>query len=106
VVKVIYLITTFTNTKKILMSWSIIFIGTPDNISKALAKHSEQLTGKSKEEFDIALPHLAGLVGQNFNKTSEPVLKLMANGHAYDSNGVPEYSNCQVVIENLGAALV
>lgn len=83
-----------------------MFIGNPENIVKALENQSSQLSGASKEEYDAALPHLTGLVKQNFNKNAEPVLKISANGHGYFNNGEPQYNNCQVTIENLGGMLV
>jgi len=89
------------------MSWSITFVGNPDNINKALQAESERLTGASKQEFDAAMPSLVNLVNQNFNKTGPaPVLKLSANGHAYSTNDEPQYGSCNVTIENLGAVLV
>ena len=34
------------------MSWSISYIGSPEKIIAALDRHSESISGKSKEEFD------------------------------------------------------
>jgi hypothetical protein len=61
------------------MSWSVSFIGKPEKVIEALQKQSETLTGESKKEYDSALPHLIGLVNENFG-TSYPV-KLAASGH-------------------------
>lgn len=83
------------------MSWSVTLIGNPGKITQALQKQSEAITGKSKEEFDAALPHLTGLLAQNYNKHQEPVLRLTANGHGHDG-----YCNCSVTIENLNGSLV
>ena len=88
------------------MSFSLVFIGTPDKIVEALSKESERLTGASKEEFDKILPSLTTLVQQNFDKTITPALKLSASGHGYTENGAPKYSTCNVSLENLGVALV
>ena len=83
------------------MSWSVNYIGSPENIVKALEANSEVLSGKSKEEYDDALPHIKALVSQN-HSTSYPVtLKISANGHGYDG-----YNNCSVTIENSGTILV
>jgi hypothetical protein len=61
------------------MSWSIAFIGKPEKVVEALQKQSETLNGESKKEYDSALPHLIGLVNENFG-TPYPV-KLAASGH-------------------------
>jgi hypothetical protein len=82
------------------MSWSISYIGTPEKISKALKSHSETLTGKSKEEFDAALPHLDALVSQNVNTNYPIALRLNANGHGYNDNNQVNAS-----IENIGILL-
>lgn len=88
------------------MSWSINLIGNPDNIVKALEAQSPKLTGNSKTEYDAALPHLVGLVQQNFNKSAPPIIKLSANGHGYSVNDEAQYNNCNVSIESLGGMLV
>jgi hypothetical protein len=91
------------------MSWSLMFIGNPENIVKALEEHSEKLNGASKTEFDSALPHIVGIVQQNFNKAeggTAPVLKVSASGHGYFSNEGPVNSSCQVSIESFYATLV
>lgn len=82
------------------MSWSVNFIGKPDNIVKALENESERLTGESKKEFDIICPMLACLVRQNFNNTSSaPVLQLIASGHTASDNGNPMYGNLSVTLD-------
>jgi hypothetical protein len=88
------------------MSWSVTFIGHPENIVKALQQKSEELDGYSKAEYDLALPHLIGLVKQNFNKIIEPVIKITASGHGYGTDFEPQYNTCQVSIENLNGSLV
>lgn len=88
------------------MSWSLVWVGTPDKIVEALEKESDRLTGMSKEEFDKVKPSLVNLVQQNYDKTVTPALKLSANGHGYIENGEPKYSTCNVSLENMGAALV
>ncbi len=83
------------------MSWSVNLIGTPDNISKSLEKTSTELAGKSKEEFDAALPHMIGLVKQNYNASNPNLaLNLIASGHGYDG-----YNSCFVRIEAMSANL-
>lgn len=88
------------------MSWSLLWVGTPEKIIEALDKESNRLTGMSKDEFDKVKPALVTLVESNFDKTITPALKLSANGHAYTENGEPKYSVCNVVLENSGAALL
>lgn len=82
------------------MSWSINLIGTPKNITAALDKYSEQINGQSKTEFDAVLPHIKGILNQNVNDKTEPVLKLEGYGHASGS-----YSNCTVKVEPLPGVL-
>jgi hypothetical protein len=41
---------------------------------------------QSKLEYDSALPHLVGIVKENFG-TNVPIVKLSAAGHGYASNG-------------------
>lgn len=68
------------------MSWSITFIGKPAAIAAALEAESGKLNGQSKLEFDEAMPHLIGLVQQNFARAEgyvEPVLRLEASGSGY-----------------------
>lgn len=90
------------------MSWSVSFIGTPENISQRLTDNSEKLNGVSKEEYDAALPHLVALVGLNFNKTYPMAIQITANGHAYGNAGdeTTGYSNCNVTITALTGELV
>lgn len=83
------------------MSWSINFIGNPEKLVSALEEYSTKIDGKSKEEYDAALPHMVGLVKQNYNKAYPPVLRINASGHGYT-----DYNNCMVEIKNLGGQLV
>jgi hypothetical protein len=61
------------------MSWSIQFIGKPEKVVEALQKQSESMNGESKVEYDSALPHLAGLVKENFGY--DYAVKIVAAGH-------------------------
>lgn len=61
------------------MSWSIQFIGKPEKVVEALLLQSEKMNGESKVEYDSALPHLVGLVNENFGY--DYVVKIVANGH-------------------------
>jgi hypothetical protein len=86
------------------MSWSVTFIGKPENVSKALKEHSEKIDGYSKIEFDAALPHLDGLVSQNFhaNELHTPVIKITASGHGQKDS----YGYCVCSIETMGGVMV
>lgn len=86
------------------MSWSIHFIGEPEKVTTALTAQSDKLSGASKEEYDAALPHLLGLVGQNFGEPS-PVVSIAASGHGHSSAPKP-YNQCQVKLELLYGTLV
>lgn len=86
------------------MSWSVTFIGKPENVSKALKEHSEKIDGYSKVEYDAALPHLDGLVTQNFN-TQFPdsiVVRVNASGHGQKDT----FGYCVSSIETLSGVLV
>ena len=68
------------------MSWSVNYIGSPENVSAALDKHSSEITGQSKAEYDAALPHIKALVEQNTNANHPIAIKVDANGHG-DTTG-------------------
>lgn len=87
------------------MSWSVSFIGKPQAISEELTKHSEGLTGVSKEEYESALPHLLGLLSLNYNTSHSQAIKIVANGHAW-SDTTNKYGSCNVSITALDALLV
>lgn len=61
------------------MSWSVSFIGKPEKVIEALTAYSEKMNGQSKVEYDSALPHLIGLMNENYG-IDYPV-KLAASGH-------------------------
>lgn len=91
------------------MSWSINFIGSPNNIVAALDKHSEELTGQSKEEFKIAKSLLACLVQQNYNNNDQAppvIMHLKAYGSNHTSEGQPIYGNLTVDLSFLNGTLV
>lgn len=80
------------------MSWSINFIGKPENVAKALEDQSEKLDGQSKVEYDSVLPHLVGIVKENFAPI-QTMLKLVASGHGYASDGEQKQRQCTVSLE-------
>lgn len=88
------------------MSWSISFIGTPAKISEAIDKFSESASGQSKAEFDKVKEHLKALVGNNFSHHSEPVVRLVANGHGSFYKDQQESGHLQVSIEPVYGLLV
>jgi hypothetical protein len=57
-------------------------IGRPENVVAALKAESAKLTGQCKAEFDDALPHLSGLVLENFHQEHDrvPMVSLEACG--------------------------
>jgi hypothetical protein len=67
------------------MSWSVGFIGKPEKVVEALQSHSEKLNGESKVEYDSALPHLIGVVNENFGH--DYPIKLTASGHGTNYGG-------------------
>ncbi len=66
------------------MSWSISFIGKPENVAAALMEESGKLSGQSKIEFDAARDSLITLVNNNFavagSNYTPPLIKLTAGG--------------------------
>lgn len=92
------------------MSWSVGFIGNPSKVVEALEKHSDLITGQSKIEFDDALPHLVGLVKQNFAEEGENnahvVIQLTANGHGYANGTVQMNRQVQVDLKRVYGLLV
>lgn len=86
------------------MSWSVTFIGKPENVSKALKEHSDKIDGYSKIEYDAALPHLDALISQNFNANSPDsmVVKINASGHGQKDT----YGYCVCAIETLSGVMV
>jgi len=85
------------------MSWSIQLIGKTENLIKALEEKSKSLegAGPSKVDFDAALPHLIGLVKQNYAQDGDPALMIEANGHGHDN-----YRQCTVSIKHAPAVVV
>lgn len=86
------------------MSWSIMFIGKPENVAVALEQESEKMSGQSKVEYDSAKPYLIGLVQENFGNVSQ-FIKISANGHGFNDKVSP-YRNCNVSIESLYGTIV
>ena len=91
------------------MSWSISIIGKPGNLVAALLEESDKLSDQSKLEFDEALPHLIGLVQENFAAEQpyvEPVIHLEANGSGISRAGKQLSRSCQVKMQNFYSRLV
>jgi hypothetical protein len=80
------------------MSWSITFIGKPENVAKALEEESVKLNGLSKDEYDAAVPHFIAIVKQNYGGDKPPMIKISASGSGYTSNG-KEQRQCTVSVE-------
>ncbi len=71
------------------MSWSVSTKGKVSDVVKHLEDYSTILNGQSKIEYDDAMPHLIGLVKQNFDNVEandEPAIEINANGSGYASN--------------------
>ena len=87
------------------MSWSISFIGKPENVAKALNEHSDKLDGQSKLEYINALPNIIGIVSENFGNQDQ-LLKVTASGHGYAVNGEQKQRQCSVNVEVFYSVLV
>jgi len=88
------------------MSWSVTFIGNPENVAKALEEQSTKLEGQSKVEYDSALPHMVALVKENFELVNQPIVKIAANGHGYATNGEQTQRHFVMTIERIYGVLV
>ena len=88
------------------MSWSVTFIGKPEHVVSALDRRANEMEdGQSKIEYTDALPHIKGLVSQNFG-VNPPVVKVAASGHGYAREGKQESRQCAVSIELIYGELV
>lgn len=93
------------------MSWSVNFIGSPENVAKALESFNAG-GDQSQVEYDAAKPHLIALVKNNFvtaNHTypqSAPTLKLTAYGSGSVAGGEQTQRSCIVNIEALSHKVV
>jgi hypothetical protein len=90
------------------MSWSVQFIGKPENVATALEAESAKFSDQSKVEYDAALPHFVALVKENFGNTGTigTILKFTASGHGYSVNGEQKNRQCLVNIEAIYGTLV
>lgn len=94
------------------MSWGISIIGKPESVVEELIRYGDTLTGQSEVEFRDALPHLAGLVHQNFLSEKAPAgwmlptVHLEASGSGSTHDGVQTQRQCQVTLKALYAKLV
>ena len=87
------------------MSWQVQFIGSPENVAKALEAESLRLSDQSKEEFDAALPHMVGLVKENFSP-SPIMVKLTALGHGYSVDGEAKDRLFSITLERMYGTIV
>jgi len=89
------------------MSWSIDLMGKPENVAIALTAESVKMSGDSKAEYDAALPHMVGLVQQNYGNSSV-VIHVTANGSGYVAIDDTNTGNrsCNVKIETIYTELV
>lgn len=85
------------------MSWSVQFIGKPENVVAALDKYGESLTGHSKEEFDDAKPALQALVRGNVGQT----VSLNASGHgSFASDGMKTSGTVTCTLASIYAGIL
>jgi len=83
------------------MSWSINVIGKSQAIVSKLEALSESMSGDSKVEYDAALPHIIGIVEQNWSMDYPCVLNVIANGH-----GTTNARSLNVEVKRLTSELV
>lgn len=89
------------------MSWSVNIVGPAEKVVEELLAHRESLDGQSLKEYESALPHLCGIVAQNYAKKSavesgyaSPVVRVTASGSGVARDGEVIYSTCSVNVEN------
>lgn len=88
------------------MSWSVGFMGKPENVAKALEDYVAKMTdGQTKIEYEAALPHMVALVKENFGDDTA-VVRIEANGHGYANNGEQKTRNLNCKVERIYAQLV
>jgi hypothetical protein len=91
------------------MSWTVNTIGTPAKVVEELDAHSARLSGPSKDEMDAALPHIKGIIENNFGAYHESeavIIRLNAYGSAQPGpDGAPGISRCSVSVEVLTARI-
>ena len=95
------------------MSWSVSLIGKPENVVKALQDESLKQQGQCKVEYDSILPHLVGIVSENFvseegakNNYVQPMVKLDASGSGSASSTAQLQRSCTVKLEYFYSKLV
>jgi hypothetical protein len=80
------------------MSWSVNFIGTPEKVVTALDEYAARMgEGQSKNEYLGALPHLKGIVSQNY--ANNALVDLSAHGSGTTSNGEEIQRSCSATIQ-------
>ena len=91
------------------MSWSVNMVGVSAAIAEALPKEAEKHDGQSRLEFEAALPHLLGIIRENFvanQGVSEAVLHLEASGHGHVRDGLQIQRSLRVKLDSFYATLV
>lgn len=92
------------------MSWSVSLIGRAGRVIEALQQAGQSMSGHSKKEYEDAMPHLVGLVQQNFAKDGStynpPAIRVEASGSGETSNGEIVNRSCSVNIENIYGLLI
>lgn len=61
-------------------NWNVEFIGTAENVVKALEDYSTKLEGQVKTDYDTTLSYMKLAV--NSVGTSFPIIKIRANGNS------------------------
>jgi hypothetical protein len=99
------------------MTWIVNAVGKPENVISYLKAQTESFSGNSLAEYKDALPHLIGLVEQNFRKDAPAdmvgMIKLEASGtglvekhNDYPGPPLPIRRTCSVRIEPFNNNLV
>ena len=84
------------------MSWSIDLIGETQAVVSELTRLSGPMSGDSKIEYDAALPHMIGIVEQNYSVENHPrIIRIKANGHGHGQSRI-----CNVNVETIHSLLV
>lgn len=85
------------------MSWSVRVIGSPAACAAELRTDAQRLRGSARRQYEDALPHLVGLVEQNFAEAefaghASAELIVEAEGSGVEVNGRQILRECTVSI--------
>jgi hypothetical protein len=92
------------------MSWSVSAIGRPEKVIEYFKEEAAKLSGQSRVEIDAAMPHVLGLLGQNFAREGsghqEPLVQVETSGSGQARNGEQVQRSVSVSLKVLWAKVL